>query len=338
MPSRDHRYRDVALVYDALVRLDGGGLDALVEATGRSEIALKPVLDALVDEGLVWIDDGPSPRYGRVDRVSGLAAMAAKRRADLDRMREGLELNLGVLDVLLAHSDSTDGWTPRIERVCDLLSIRGRLAELHRISSVELLAFDISRPSRARAALRREAYEASAKLDREWLARGGSMRTIFTEGIQHESLAWAFASRPVTEGGLVRMSASLPMQLLIIDRVVAVVQVDPLVSEAGALFIREPGIVSALISLFEVYWMQSREIDAQPGKDPGELTAQQRVVIGLLELGHKDESIARHLGVSVRTTNKIINETMGELGAESRFQAGVLAARAGWLTVPPPDQ
>ena len=99
--------------------------------------------------------------------------------------------------------------------------------------------------SRARKALRQEAYEASAKLDREWLARGGSMRTIFTEAVQYDTLAWAFTRRPISEGGLVRLSPALPMQLLIVDREVAIVQVDPKDSSAGALFIsvayREPG-------------------------------------------------------------------------------------------------
>ncbi|WP_344835625.1 hypothetical protein [Nonomuraea dietziae] len=45
-----------------------------------------------------------------------------------------------------------------------------------------------------------------------------------------------------------------------------------------------------------------------------------------------DDSIARHLGVSVRTVRARFADAMAELGAQSRFHAGVEAARRGWLT------
>jgi len=312
--------------------LDGGTSEALAEAVHRPEPAVVALLDELVEAGFVWSDAGPPITYHRAHRTAGVVALAARRRAELADLGDRLELDLGVLNVLLSRTEVSGGWQPRLERISDLPSIRARLAELQRTSSVELLGFDYGSMSRARKALRQEAYEASAKLDREWLARGGSMRTIFTEAVQYDTLAWAFTRRPISEGGLVRLSPALPMQLLIVDREVAIVQVDPKDSSAGALFISEPGIVSALVDLFEVYWLHASEIDSPAGKDANDLTAQQRAVLGLLELGHKDESIARHLGVSLRTANRVIAETLAGLGAESRFQAGVLAAKRGWLT------
>jgi len=315
--------------------LDGGTSEALAEAVHRPEPAVVALLDELVEAGFVWSDAGPPITYHRAHRTAGVVALAARRRAELADLGDRLELDLGVLNVLLSRTEVSGGWQPRLERISDLPSIRARLAELQRTSSVELLGFDYGSMSRARKALRQEAYEASAKLDREWLARGGSMRTIFTEAVQYDTLAWAFTRRPISEGGLVRLSPALPMQLLIVDREVAIVQVDPKDSSAGALFISEPGIVSALVDLFEVYWLHASEIDSPAGKDANDLTAQQRAVLGLLELGHKDESIARHLGVSLRTANRIIAETLAGLGAESRFQAGVLAAKRGWLTPHP---
>ncbi len=331
MPSTDDTAAAAGALYDAVRRLDGATRERLAASLHRSVAEVFPLLETLVDEGLVWVDDSFPPLYRRADPTAGLIALAANRRADLERLSERLEIDLGVLDALLGPSDSVGGWRPGVDRVVDLPSIRTRLAELHSKASVELLAFDFGRPSRASKARRQEAYEASARLDREWLARGGSMRTIFTEAVQYDPLAWAFTTRPVDEGGSVRLSPTLPLQLLIIDRTIAVAQVDPLDSDAGALFISEPGVVSALVDLFEVYWMHSTEVGAPPANDVGSLTPQQRAVLGLLELGHKDESIARHLGVSLRTASRIIADTLEVLGAESRFQAGVLAAKRGWL-------
>ncbi|MGI5530482.1 response regulator transcription factor [Streptomyces syringium] len=52
-------------------------------------------------------------------------------------------------------------------------------------------------------------------------------------------------------------------------------------------------------------------------------------IVRLLAAGLKDEAIARRLGMSLRTARRHIADIMETLGAESRFQAGMLAARAG---------
>jgi DNA-binding NarL/FixJ family response regulator len=48
-------------------------------------------------------------------------------------------------------------------------------------------------------------------------------------------------------------------------------------------------------------------------------------LLGLLVAGLKDETIARQLGVSLRTVQRRIAALMHELGARTRFQAGVAA-------------
>ncbi|MET8624763.1 helix-turn-helix transcriptional regulator, partial [Kitasatospora sp. NPDC004669] len=53
--------------------------------------------------------------------------------------------------------------------------------------------------------------------------------------------------------------------------------------------------------------------------------------LGLLADGHTDDAIAKRLGVSPRTARRIATDLMERLSARSRFQAGALAAKAGWL-------
>jgi hypothetical protein len=91
-------------------------------------------------------------------------------------------------------------------------------------------------------------------------------------------------------------------------------------------FVRSPIIVAVLRSLFEELW--ARAVPLSPG---GRIEGTVQV-LRLAAQGVPDELIARHLGISVRTVRSRFAEAMIELGAQSRFQAGVQAAHRGWLT------
>ena len=56
-----------------------------------------------------------------------------------------------------------------------------------------------------------------------------------------------------------------------------------------------------------------------------------RLLLEQLARGAKDEQIARTLGLSLRTVRRRVADLMDDLGAGSRFQAGVEAVRRGWI-------
>ncbi|MEW9528999.1 LuxR C-terminal-related transcriptional regulator [Microbispora sp. NPDC049125] len=86
--------------------------------------------------------------------------------------------------------------------------------------------------------------------------------------------------------------------------------------------VRAPVVVAALRTLFEELWARATPLHPPAG-------AQQ--VLRLAARGLSDEGIARHLGLSVRTVRARFAGAMAELGAQSRFHAGVEATRRGWL-------
>ncbi|MFF7545213.1 hypothetical protein ACFZCU_16550 [Streptomyces canus] len=45
----------------------------------------------------------------------------------------------------------------------------------------------------------------------------------------------------------------------------------------------------------------------------------------------KDEAVARHLGVSLRTLRRRVSELQERLGAASRLQLGMRACQRGWV-------
>ncbi|MEI7054856.1 helix-turn-helix transcriptional regulator [Nocardioides sp. CCNWLW239] len=91
--------------------------------------------------------------------------------------------------------------------------------------------------------------------------------------------------------------------------------------------VRQRGIVEVVTSYFEELWRR-----ALPAAELEDLpSAERRLLLAELASGAQDEQIARRLGVSLRTVRRRVAELLEELGATSRFEAGVEAARRGWL-------
>lgn len=130
-------------------------------------------------------------------------------------------------------------------------------------------------------------------------------------------------------GEEVRLLPDVPTRMLVIGRTHAILP-EPLgyVDEPRSL-IRQRGIVEAMLLLFEEMWDRASPVpDLGGGPASPDL---RRFLLQQLAGGSQDEQIARRLGISLRTVRRRVAELMSELGAESRFQAGVEAARRGWL-------
>jgi DNA-binding CsgD family transcriptional regulator len=96
----------------------------------------------------------------------------------------------------------------------------------------------------------------------------------------------------------------------------------------GHLLVRAPALVALVRELFDQYWERATPLVT---RDPAEPSDERSQILELLMLGTKDESIARQLGVSLRTVRRRVADLMDELGASTRFQAGMEAARRGLL-------
>lgn len=128
-------------------------------------------------------------------------------------------------------------------------------------------------------------------------------------------------------GEEIRVLPELPTRMLILEGT-HVVLPEPLGFVGSPLLIaRQLGIVELATLYFEALWAQAAPLE-QPG---AELSEVRRFLLEQLASGAQDEQIARRLGLSLRTVRRRVAEVMTELGATSRFQAGVEAARRGWL-------
>lgn len=131
-------------------------------------------------------------------------------------------------------------------------------------------------------------------------------------------------------GEQVRVTAALPVRLAVFCDT-AVFITDRWGGDSGRrLIIREHSLVGAVTALFEAMWERAIAV---PGLDTGDTDdlGERRLLLHQLARGAKDEQIARALGISLRTVRRRVADIMEELGATSRFQAGVEAVRRDWV-------
>jgi two-component system, NarL family, nitrate/nitrite response regulator NarL len=93
---------------------------------------------------------------------------------------------------------------------------------------------------------------------------------------------------------------------------------------AQGLVVLDEGLVSAALR---------PAVSADGAGLPEPLTAREREVLALLAEGLSNRLIAQRLGISEHTAKFHVNAILGKLGAESRTEALVLAARFGLVTI-----
>ncbi|MDH6130396.1 LuxR C-terminal-related transcriptional regulator [Kitasatospora sp. GP82] len=130
-----------------------------------------------------------------------------------------------------------------------------------------------------------------------------------------------------TTGSEIRTTGELCGLMLVIDQEVAFLpdQEHP----EGVVMVRQPSVVGYLADAFEVLWSRSTPFRSGPAAARTVSDETRSTMLRLLADGLKDEVIARRLGLSLRTCRRHISELYRHLGADSRFQAGVLAERHG---------
>ncbi len=279
------------------------------------------LLARLADAGLVDVREGtvvaaaPGPTLERIIGERSRALAAVSQQLDsLRRLLPALEA-----DYRAAHE--VRGGTEQI-RVITPEEVVLTLRSLAPSAQGELLWL---RPDQWR-------FPYGTVVDRwveELLARGRRSRVIYPARALEEAPE-AVRAR-ADRGEHVRVLAQLPGRLAVVGEAAALVPRRFDQVGGDVLVIEQPGLVSALTVLFESLWERAMVVPGI-GAAPAEVSAgARRLLLDQLTRGAKDDQIARTLGLSLRTVRRRVAELMDELGAASRFQAGVEAVRRGWL-------
>jgi DNA-binding CsgD family transcriptional regulator len=176
------------------------------------------------------------------------------------------------------------------------------------------------------------AQELGANDERQMKAmdRGVVYRTIYAAEALNQPAARASMLRTLARGEEGRFIARTPMKLVIFDEELALVPTASPNRGSESLVIGRSALLDGFISLFETVWEMAMPLGGEGERDV-DLGDQERELLCLMAAGSTDLRIARHFGVSPRTVERRIRTVLDRLGATSRFQAGALAARRGWL-------
>jgi DNA-binding CsgD family transcriptional regulator len=165
---------------------------------------------------------------------------------------------------------------------------------------------------------------------RELVSAGRESRVIYPARVLEE--APEVVQARADAGEHVRVLASVPARMAVLGTS-AVVMHETWQARSGRLVVlRQEAVVAALTLLFDQMWDQALNVPGFGGRahEAGKDDAQ-RLLLEQLVRGAKDEQISRALGISLRTVRRRVADLMDELGADSRFQAGVEAVRRGWV-------
>lgn len=308
-------------VYLAMLERPEAGVAELAVATGLDEGEVKDQLEALANLRLLEPDHGTGqhlrpPHLGYGQLIDEAEREVLRRQAELAAARTAL--------TTLAAEHLNRHQRDAIVHLTSLEAINDRLGAVAEAATVECLSFNPGHRTP-------ESIEASKPLNASALERGVAIRFVYAESVRNDRASLDYGNWLADHGGEARTVPIVPYLMVIVDRLVALIPSNPSDPRHGALEVRSPGVIAALLSHFEDVWSHAQVLGAAASVDEVGLTEAQRELLRLSAVGHTDESAARRLGVSLRTVRRMMSELTERLGARSRFEAGVLAARRGWL-------
>jgi DNA-binding CsgD family transcriptional regulator len=319
-------YPPAETVYRLVLDEPDLGIKELAARLHWTEAAVCEALDALVDLKLMRRDTDRPGQMRPVSPELGLSVLLSRSETELVRRQQQIEASRA------AVAEFTARYLPRreylsdvVERLEGLDAVRRRLEELAQSVRRECLSF---LPGGAQ---KPDTMNASKPLDQQALERGVIVRSIYQDSFRNDPATIEYVRWLAGLGGETRTVPSLSMLLVVVDREIALVPLDPDNGRAGALELRSPGAVAAMTVLFDQLWSAGVPWEQPAPRNDQGLSPQERELLRLLAAGHTDEIASRRLGVSLRTVRRMASGLMARLGARSRFEAGVLANRHGWL-------
>jgi DNA-binding NarL/FixJ family response regulator len=315
-------------LYHLMVRQDGMDLSTAADLLGWSKERTEAAAQQLGQYELLV----PLLGEGNSFAVATPRSAASRLLAPLDQQIEHLEREAERLRADLGRYQSTyakavhgpdDG--TELSMLVGLAAINSELEVAAARCTEEVLTVQ---PGGGRRA---ESLAAAWEPTRTMLKRGVQMRTIYQHSARFHSATRQYVKQVTSHGGDVRSIDTCTDRMIIFDRKIAFI---PARSDRQiALAIHQPAIVEFLVEVFERFWGLATPFSTR-NRAPEVKTLLSDVrmsIIKLLAEGETDDTIARRLGVSVRTCRGHISKIYEDFGARSRCQLGVLIATSGIL-------
>ncbi|RAY16036.1 DNA-binding response regulator [Actinomadura craniellae] len=162
------------------------------------------------------------------------------------------------------------------------------------------------------------------------LAAGIVVRKLYTTGALTDCEQRNHLLEIMAMGAQVRVSpAAFPHETIIADRRAMVLAGAPVRGDREFTVTTSPTLIAGVYALLEAAWDAATDLRDHLRRDVPAIGPEGRAVLDALGAGLTDEVAARRLGLSLRTYRRRVAELLRLLDADSRFQAGLHAARHG---------
>ncbi|MFF4259736.1 LuxR C-terminal-related transcriptional regulator [Streptomyces sp. NPDC001663] len=304
-------------LYQAILNQPDAGAAGWALLTGASPARVREACNRLLTLGLLQPPDSMGGLRAVDPRVA-IRALIRRRETESELLAATAEEMATAYEAGLLREEPTR----LVEVASGEGAIAARLEEMYARAEHEVCLFDTP-PYLAPPA-------PQVDLQADLLNRGIVSRGIYAATGLEDPKVLSRALRMVELGEQARVLPSVPLKLLVVDGCRALL---PLTASAAggycAVVVWHSAVTEALQKLFEMAWQQATPLGQ--ATDDSELSESERTLTRLLAAGMKDEAVARHLGVSLRTLRRRVSELQERLGAASRFQLGVRASQRGWV-------
>ncbi|KAF5994244.1 MULTISPECIES: response regulator transcription factor [Streptomyces] len=305
------------LLYQAILNQPDAGAAGWALLTGASPARVREACNRLLTLGLLQPPDSMGGLRAVDPRVA-IRALIRRRETESELLAATAEEMATAYEAGLLREEPSR----LVEVASGEGAIAARLEEMYARAEHEVCLFDTP-PYLAPPA-------PQVDLQADLLSRGIVSRGIYAATGLEDPKVLSRALSMVELGEQARVLPTVPLKLLVVDGCRALL---PLTASAAggycAVVVWHSAVTEALQKLFELAWQQATPL-GQPVSDGG-LTEDERTLTRLLAAGMKDEAVARHLGVSLRTLRRRVSDLQERLGAASRFQLGMRAAQRGWV-------
>lgn len=315
-----------ARVYEALIPLGHATADGLSGRLGVAPGTAARALASLVRRGLATRTPGRPVRYSAAEPSLAGSVLIAKREHELRQLQQ----HLNKLDERFHAETSAGGLAEHIEVVAGAPKIWRAFVRVQRCAEREIRAFD--KPPYFVAA-GEHGDEGPNLEERRFLETGAiGYRVVYDQ----ESVAVPGRLENIWEGirrgERAKVGASLPAKLVLSDDRLAIVSSATDYDNGVAYLVHASSLLDMIAALFEAVWARAVPLNRSGPADGGaSMSPLDRQLLGLLASGATDAVIARTFDWSIRTVQRHIHDLMRQVGAQTRFQLGMEAARRSWL-------
>lgn len=306
------------VAYRALLGRGALTVTQLALLTGDGERDLRLRLRRLARQGAVLELALEPPTYWAVPPEVAFAEQVAKRELLLTEVRESVlslaaihqrRLRDSALAAVVEHLEGTDTVSAGVAYLL------GAAREQVRMAVPVCYESAIGLPVR---------------LLRELRARGVTIQLLCAHGDSAHTSSRPQKDRAVDE---LRGSAELDHAwFIVVDADAAFVLAEPGGDPpTSGLIIRHGPLVSALAALFGKLWVDAWPLWPTGITQATAMNARDRQLLEMLNAGLTNTAMASRLSVNVRTIERRVENLFRRLGVRTRFQAGVVVARRGWL-------